>query len=146
MPVYAHGSRATVVGTSARAILSIYGTTGVIVKVREIGVFNTTSTAVAIAVARMTTATNVGTGLAENLVSASAGPAATATVFAGHTGDGGVGGIIRQASLGAAVGSGVIFTFGGNGLVINNATADGIGIIIPTGTGQICDLYIEWEE
>lgn len=146
MPVYAHGSRATVVGTNARAILSLYGTTGVIAKIREIGVFNTTTTAVAIAVARMTNATNVGAGLAENLVSASAGPAATATIFAGHTGDGGVGGIIRQASLGAAIGSGVIFTFGGNGLVINNATADGVGIIIPTGTGQICDVYIEWEE
>lgn len=146
MARYAHGSRATVIGTNLRPILSIYGTTGVIPKILEIGVFNTTTTAVAVAVARMTTATNVGTGLAETLESASAGPAAIATVFAGHTGDGGVGGIVRQASLGAAIGSGVIWTFAETGLIINNATADGVGIIIPTGTGQICDVYIVWEE
>ena len=62
----------------------------------------------------MTNATNVGTGLAEtpedDLVQV-----ALATVFAGHTGDGGVGGIVRQAPFGAAIGSGVIFTFGGKG-------------------------------
>jgi len=142
---FAHGSRATVVGTSARAILSLYGVTGCRARVREIGVFNTTATAVAVAVARFTTATNVGTGLTEGQEDDTT-QTPLATVFAGHTGDGGVGQILRQASLAAAIGSGVIWTFGGNGLVIPNTTADGVGIIVPTGTGQICDAYIVWDE
>lgn len=145
MARFAHGSRSTVVGTSARSMLSLFGVTGVRARVREVGVFNTTSTALAVALVRLTNATGVGSGLAETPEDDTA-QTALATVFAGHTGDGGVGGTLRQAALAAAIGSGVIWTFGGNGLVLPNATADGIGIITPTGTGQICDCYIVWDE
>jgi hypothetical protein len=69
-----------------------------------------------------------------------------ATAFAGHTATATVGDVIRQATLGAAIGSGIIFTFPDPGLVIGNATTEGVGVIIPTGTGQICDWYVEWEE
>jgi hypothetical protein len=51
--------------------------------------------------------------------------------------------------LGAAIGSGVIWTFGGGvtgGLVIPNTTGDGIGLIVATGTGQICDVSFTWDE
>lgn len=142
---YAHGSRSTVVGTAARAMLSLYATAAKTPAIREIGVTNTTSTALTVAVARFTTATNVGAGLAKT---SEADPVsvAEATIFAGHIGDGGVGGIVRYASVGAAVGAGVIWTFGGNGLVIPAGTANGVGIITPTGTGQICDCYIVWDE
>lgn len=145
MSRFAVAGRSTVVGTAARSIASLYATTTVRPRVVEIGVFNTSSTAVAVAVARMTTATNVGAGLTEVALDDTS-HVAIATAFAGHTGDGGVGGVIRQASLGAAVGSGIIFTFGDNGVVIPNSTADGIGIICPTGTGQTLDYYIEWIE
>jgi hypothetical protein len=51
-------------------------------------------------------------------------------------------GNLRVASLGAAVGSGIIWTFGGgggsNGLVIPNTTGDGIVLSVLAGTGQIC--------
>jgi hypothetical protein len=126
-------------------MLSLYATAAVTPRIREVGVTNTTSTALAVALARFTTATNVGAGLAET---AEDDPVqvAVATVFAGHTGDGGVGGVVRQASIGAAVGAGVIWTFGGNGLEIPAGTANGVGIITPTGTGQICDCYIVWDE
>ena len=73
-------------------------------------------------------------------------PPPLSTGFAGHTADGGTGQVIRQASLGAAIGSGVIWTFGDAGLVIVLGTANGIGIHCPTGTGQICDYYIDWDE
>jgi len=66
--------------------------------------------------------------------------------FAGHTADGGVGNVLRTATLGAAKGSGVIWTFGDKGIVINQATADGVGVYTPNGTGQICDIYIVWDE
>ncbi len=137
--------RGTVVGTSLRAMASLFAIAARTVVVREVGVFNTTSTALAVALARFTNATGVGAGLTEAPWNTE-GPAPNATGFAGHTADGGVGGVVRQASLGAAIGSGIIWTFGGAGLRIPAGTANGIGIIVPTGTGQICDYYFDWEE
>lgn len=145
MRQYAHASRSTVAGTAARAMLSIFGTASVRPTLREVGVFNTTGTAVQVGLSRFTNATGVGTGLTEAPEDPS-DVAALATVFAGHTADGGVGNALRIATLGGAAGSGVIWTFGGKGLVINQATADGIGVLTPTGTGQICDIYFVWEE
>jgi hypothetical protein len=142
---YTFGMRGTVVGTSARAMMSIFATASGNLKLREVGVFNTTTTAVAIALARFTAATNVGAGQTEGEYDTDGVPP-LATVFAGHTGDGTVGQILRQATLGAAAGAGVIWTFGDSGIVVPSGTANGIGIIVPTGTGQICDLYVDWEE
>jgi hypothetical protein len=48
--------------------------------------------------------------------------------------------------LGAAIGSGVIFPFGGEGLMIQPGTTNGVGIVLSTGTGVILDYYIAWEE
>jgi hypothetical protein len=134
-----------VAGTAARAMASLFAVANIGGRIREVGVFNTTATAVAVALARFTNATGVGTGLTEAEYDENA-PAPSCTGFAGHTADGGVGQIIRQASLGAATGSGVIWTFGGPGLIIQPGTANGVGILVPTGTGQICDYYIDWEE
>lgn len=145
MARFAHGSRSTVVGTSLRSMLSLFATTGVRPRLREVGVFNTTGTAAAVALARLTNATGVGTGLTEGTED-DPNQTAIATIFAGHTADGGVGAILRQATLAAAAGSGIIWTFGGNGLVIPSTTADGIGLICPTGTGQLCDCYYVWDE
>jgi hypothetical protein len=145
MARFAHGSRSTVVGTSARAQLSLFGTASVGGAIREVGVCNTTTTAFAIALARFTNATNVGTGLTEGEYDENK-PPPLCTVFAGHTGDGGVGQTFRQWSCGAAIGSGVIWTFGDSGLVIQIGTANGIGPLVPTGTGQIGDDYIDWDE
>lgn len=137
--------RSTVVGTSARAIASLFAISGRTVKVREVGIFNTTAVAVAAALARFTNATGVGAGLTEAPWDTE-GPAPNATGFAGHTADGAVGGVFRYASLPAAIGGGVIWTFGENGLLIPSGTANGIGIICPTGTGQILDYYIDFDE
>jgi hypothetical protein len=113
-------------------------------KLREVGVFNTTSTALTVALCRFTNATGVGSGLTE--VDYDAASPAICTGFAGHTADGAVGANFRYASLGAAIGSGVIWTFGDSGILIPVGTANGVGIICPTGTGQICDYYIDWDE
>jgi len=137
--------RSTVVGTSARAIASLFAIAARTVKVREVGVFNTTATALAAALVRFTNATGVGAGLTEAPWDTE-GPVPNATGFAGHTADGAIGGVIRQASLPAAIGGGVIWTFGDTGLVIPAGTANGVGIICPTGTGQILDYYIDWDE
>lgn len=142
---YEFGMRSTVVGTAARAQLSLYGIANIGAAVREVGVSNTTTAAFALALARFTNATNVGAGQTEAEYDENA-PAPSATVFAGHSGDGGVGQTFRQWSIGAAIGSGVIWTFGDKGLVIQPGTANGIGPLVPTGTGQIGDDYLTWDE
>ncbi len=134
----------TVAGTTVRAVASVFSTASVAFRLREVGVFNSTTTAVAVALCRFTNATGVGAGLTE--VDYSALNPAVATGFAGHTADGAVGSNIRYAYLGAAIGSGVIFTFGDTGLEVPVGTANGIGIICPTGTGQILSYYYDWDE
>lgn len=144
MSHHAIAGRATVAGTALRAIASVFSSAAAGFVLREIGVFNTTTTACAVALARFTAATNVGAGLTE--ADYAAANVAACTGFAGHTGDGTVGQVFRQASVGAAIGSGVIWTFGGTGIIVPVGTANGIGIIIPVGTGQILDYYYDWEE
>ena len=111
----------------------------------EVCVTNTTAVALAIALARFTAATNVGAGQTKAKYDNDGQPP-VATIFAGHTGDGTVGQILKQATLGAAVGSGMVWVFGGGGILIPSGTANGIGVIIPTGTGQICDIDFSWDE
>jgi hypothetical protein len=136
--------RATIAGTAALPLVSLYGVSTVRAKISEIGVFNTTAVAVAVAVNRLSTAGTQGAPLTEV---ATDEPEYTplATAFAGPTVGPTVGGAVRQASLGAAIGSGVIWTFPER-LEIAAATTAGIGILIPTGTGQILDYYIVWDE
>lgn len=136
--------RATVVGTTLRAMASLFATASVGGKLREVGVFNTTAVALAVSLVRFTNATGVGAGLTE--VDYDPANPAQLTGFAGHTADGAVGSPFRQASLGAAIGSGVIWTFGDSGILVPVGTANGIGIICPTGTGQICDYYFDWDD
>lgn len=145
MPRYSFGMRGTVAGTNLRAMMSLYGIANIGGRLREVGIFNTTGTALAIALARMTNATGVGAGQTEGEYDENA-PGPSCTIFAGHTADGTVGQILRQATLAGAIGSGVIWTFGDTGIIIQPGTANGLGIIVPTGTGQICDLYMDWDE
>jgi len=139
------GGRSTVAGTTLRAIASLFGIASRGGRLREVGIFNTTATAVSAALVRFTNATGVGAGLTEVQWDEELS-VPNLTGFAGHTADGAVGSPIRQAALGAAIGSGVIWTFGGNGIRIAPGTANGIGIICPTGTGQILDYYFDWED
>lgn len=145
MARFAVAGRSTIAGTNVRALASLFATAAMQPRVMEIGVFNTTATAVAVGVARFTNATGVGTGLTELPVTDNV-QAAVATGFAGHTADGAISGLVRAAVLGAAVGSGIIWTFAEPGLIVQDGTANGVGITVPTGTGQICDYYIEWIE
>ena len=145
MPRYAFGMRSTVVGTSARAQLSLFGISGIGGRLVECGVSNTTTTAFAVGLGRFTAATNVGAGQTEGEYDENA-PAPSCTVFAGHSGDGTLGQVLRQWSVGSAIGSGVIWTFGERGIIVQPGTANGIGPFVPTGTGQIGDDYIDWDE
>jgi hypothetical protein len=147
MAIYSAAGRSTGAGTTLLPTVSLYAVTASGGAIREIGVFNTTVTAVALRVARLTTAGTPGTGFTEVEYDEDS-PAPVMTAFDTHTSTGPTiaTGSFRQASLGAAIGSGLIWTFGGRGLVIPPGTANGIGIIVAVGTGQIIDFYFDWEE
>jgi Arc/MetJ family transcription regulator len=144
MSRFAVSTRTSAVCTAVRGP-SVYATTAVKPRIREIGVWNTTATAVAVAIARASAAGTQGAGLTEVCLDDDV-HVAIATAFNTHTADATVGAPIRSAVLAAAIGSGVIWTFGGDGLVLDNATTAGIVIICPTGTGQHLDFHLEWQE
>lgn len=138
--------RTTIAGTNLLPNVSLYATAAVRPKIIEIGLWNTTSTAVTVSVNRLTTAGTQGTGLTEDCDSMPE-QSAIATGFAGHTVGPTVGAEKKRATLGAAVGSGVIWTWDpSDALVIPDGTANGIGVIVPTGTGQVLDYSISWIE
>ena len=133
-------------GSSTLPIISLYGIANVGARIVEIGVTNTTTTSVGLKIVRLSTA---GTSTAitsfleyeqDNM------PAAQCTPRGTHSSTGPT---ITQSGyfqrLGAAIGAGVIWTFGDSGITVSAGTANGIGVI-PTGTGQVCDAYIIWDE
>ena len=136
--------RSTTAGTNLRALFSLFAVANRNGKVREVGITNTTATAFAAALARFTNATGVGAGLTEAPYDNETAPDCTA--FAGHTADGAVGAVFRQQSIGAAIGAGAIWTFSDSGLIIPAGTGNGIGVIIPTGAGQIVDYWMDWDD
>lgn len=142
MAIYSVAGRTSAVPTAVRGP-SIYATTLVKPQVRQIGVFNTTAVACAVAVVRASATGTQGAGLTEVCESDDV-HVAVVTGFNTHTADATVGAPMRQATLGAVVGSGVVFTF--DDLVLDNATTAGIVIICPTGTGQHLDFWIQWQE
>lgn len=146
MPRFAASNRATIAGTSALPLMSLYATAAVRPLILEVGVFNTTATALVVALNRLSTAGTPGTAITAVPEDAPE-QAAVATPKNGHTVGPTVGGELRRASLGAAIGSGVIWTWPDNHpLEIAAATTNGIGVLVPTGTGQILDFYVVWNE
>lgn len=145
MARFALSGRATSAGTSALPLVSIYSATTCRPRIYEWGLFNTTDTEVVVALNRLSTLGTQGTGLTEVPTDV---PEATslATCFAAHSGGPTVGGEVRRAVIGAAKGQGVIWTWE-RGLVIDASSSSlGLGALVPVGTGQILDYYIEWEE
>lgn len=140
----AAAGRTSAVPTAARGP-SLYATAAVRPQIREIGVWNTTAVAAAVAIVRATATGTQGAGLTEVCMSDDSSTV-VATAFNTHTADATVGAAIKQASLGAAIGSGVIWTWEPGEFVIDNLTTAGVVIICPTGTGQHLDFYITWAE
>lgn len=145
MARYASGGRTTA-GSTTLPILSLYGGGNVVPRVREIGVFNTAATAVALKLVRLTSTGTQGAGQVEAKFDPDSA-ASDADCFLTHSGAPTLGDDLGyRVQLGAAIGAGVIWTFSDSGLRIPKSTSDGIGIIVATGTGQACDAYMIWDE
>ena len=134
-------------GSTTLPIISLYGTATVGARIREIGLTNTTSTAVALKLIRLVATGTQGAALVEAKHDIESG-AAVATAVTTHTVDPTASAVDLgyRASLGAAVGAGVIWTFGDTGLRVQPATTSGIGVIVENGTGQATQAYIVWDE
>ena len=134
--------RTTGAGSATLPMASLYSLGTGAVWVTEIGITNTTVTAFAISLKRVTTTGTQGTAQTmvyeedELNVTAKADPRDTHTVLPTL-----VAGELRRASIGASIGSGFVFTFGGRGLKIPSGAGLGLALMPITGTGQISDVY-----
>jgi hypothetical protein len=146
MARYSAGAR-TAAGSTTLPIISIYSSATVNPRVREIGVFNTTNTAFSVTIVRLSTAGTRGTTLTPGAFDAT-GIAASTTAYNTHTVAPTIAANLGYvATLGAAAGAGILWTFGNDvGLTCAVGVTNGIGVIVSTGTGQIADAYIVWDE
>jgi hypothetical protein len=147
MPRHSAGTRSAGAGSTTLPVGSLYAAAAAGAAIREIGAFNTTTTEVAIMLTRLTTAGTQGANLVEaahdqNKVVPQCTAVGTHTSTPPTLGDD----LGYRALLGAAKGAGVIWTFGDTGIVIPEGTGNGVGILVATGTGQILDWYIVWDE
>lgn len=116
--------------------------------VREIGVFNTTTTAFDIRLVRITAGGTVGTGLTEAAIT---NPSDTANCQAFGPSAGGTPTFTDlgyRATIGAAAGAGVIWTFGDIGGILppTAGTLNGWGVVSENGTAQVSQAYVVWDE
>lgn len=136
----------TTAGSTTLPVFALVGSASVLCRIREIGVFNTTATAVALKLCRLTTAGTPGATLTAS--SMNADPAAsvgvlrnTYTSTAPTTSDLGF-----RAVLGAAVGSGFVWTFEDDELTTLVAANAAVGCLVENGTGQALQMYMKWYE
>lgn len=135
----------TAVPTAARGP-NIYATAATRPKVLEVGVFNTTATAMYVALQRASATGTKGAAVTPIPVDDDS-QAAVVTAATTHTADATLTAPpVRYARLGAQDGSGVVWTFPEPGVIIDNATTQGLVISCPSGTGQQITWYIHWRE
>lgn len=133
-------------GSTTLPLISIYATAAVVPKLREVGLTNTTATPLDVKLVRLGSTGTQGAGLTEDADDITS-PAASCTAFGTHSGAPTLGNDMGyRASIGGAVGAGVIWTFGGDGIRTPLGTAFGIGVIIENGSGQPLQAYVVWEE
>lgn len=138
----------TTAGSTTLPLWSLYtGTTGR-PWINQIGLWNTTSTAVALRLVRLSTTGTRGSAITPMNLSHEDPAVATASVYQTHSvaptiaADAGY-----RVVLGAAPGSGVVWTWNDRVFTINPVSANnGLGCIVENGTGQPIQFYIEFGE
>lgn len=142
MSRYASGILTTA-GSTTLPIFSIYGAATGRPYINEIAIWNTTSTAVALRLVRLTTAGTRGTTITPSPLSMEDPAPAIASCYGTHTVAPTLGvDLGYRVVLGASVGSGVIWTWPDRVLTISATANAGIGVIVENGTGQACQVYV----
>lgn len=135
----------TTAGSTTLPVIALTGGTTVLARIREIGVFNTTSTAVALKIVRLSTAGTPGATLTAGALNSD--PATAVAVMKNtYTVAPTVSDLGFRCVLGAAVGSGFVWTFEDFELTTTAVANSGVGIIVENGTGQPLQAYMKWFE
>lgn len=137
--------RATGAGSATLPMASLYASSTGAIWLVEVGITNTTVTAVEMSLSRVSTTGTQGSAVTATYEEDDANFTAKGDPRQTHTVAPTLGTEVRRASIGASIGSGVIWTFGGRGLKIPSGTTNGIALLPLVGTGQICDVYWSWD-
>ncbi len=146
MSRHSYGFTPTGPGTNLLPQSSLYATVNTRLILREVHVIQTTTTAVELAIQRLTTA---GTAAAETGEAPwdpdSAAP--EGDVRDTHTvGPTITAGEVESILLPGIIGSAWLWAFDGSGFIIPIGVANGVGVTVPTGTGQVVETTYVWEE
>lgn len=137
----------TVAGSTTLPLAALVGGTGGKIRITEIGVFNTTTSAVNLVLCRVSTAGTPGTAATSRLTDASDGATAVGTLRNTYTSTAptttelGIG-----FPLSAAIGSGIVLGFPDDVLTIEKVANAGIGFLLESGTIQVVRLWMRWYE
>jgi hypothetical protein len=144
------GGLLTSAGSTTLPLATLVGAATTRPRVLEIGMFNTTSTAVALRLCRLdgTSAGTPGTAAAAYLRHVPEDVAPVSAVRGTYTSTAPT--VLSDAGyrcqLGAAVGSGCIWTFGDSGICVPAVANAALAILVENGTGQACQIYYTWDE
>jgi len=137
----------TSTGSTTLPIISLYAGANAGGTLRAVGLTNTSSSAVDLKLVRLTTTGTQGAGLTEARHNPNSNSTAECAAFTTHSANPTLGDDLGYRwSLGAAVGAGVIETFGDSGIVVPVGTANGVGVIVENGSGQAIQAYLVWDE
>jgi hypothetical protein len=144
--LFSTGAR-TSAGSTTLPVISLYSGASGGGNILEIGVSNTTATAVSLKLVELTSTGTQGTALAETHWGYG-GATPNCAAFNTHTVAPALGGDLgMHVTLGAAIGADKVWKFPGNGISTGGSgTGNGIGVIVATGTGQVLDAHIVWSE
>lgn len=135
----------TTAGSTTLPVIALTGGTTVLARIREIGVFNTTSTSVALKLCRLSTAGTPGATLTAAALNSD--PATAVAVMKNtYTVAPTITDLGYRCVLGAAVGSGFIWTFDDFELTTLAVANAGVGVVVENGTGQALQAYMKWFE
>ncbi len=144
--MYSVAGVASGIGSTTLPCVSLYAPAGNGLRIRELACWNTTSTACVYGWQRLTTAGTQGSALTNEMEWDESMAAVTGTGFAAHSVAPSLGSLFEYLPVGAAIGAGYYYTYGGPGIVVPAGTGNGVGLILLTGTGQLLAYKIVWEE
>jgi hypothetical protein len=137
----------TTAGSTTLPLSSIYATASGRIFITQLGITNTTATAVALKLVRVTTAGTRPTAWTAAPLSLEDPAAAVGLAYGTHTVAPTLGADLGYRTvLGAAIGSNIIWTWPDRVLTVTATANAGIAVIVENGTGQACQVYWEWGE
>lgn len=137
----------TAAGTTTLPACALVGSAAIKIRVLEVGIFNTTATAVSLQFCRLSTAGTPGASATSRLLDGTGFQAAVGVLKNTYTGTAPTTtdlGIVFD--LGAAIASAVVFTFDDEELIIPGVANAAVGLMADSGAGQAIRTYWKWRE